>query len=48
MDCIVHGVAKSRIQVNDFHFHFLHNVMVTPLKSIVFSLKSLPLNLLSP
>ena len=22
MDCIVHGVAKSWIQLNDFHFHF--------------------------
>ena len=23
MDCIVHGVAKSRTQLSDFHFHFL-------------------------
>ena len=23
MDCIVHEVAKSRIQLSDFHFHFL-------------------------
>ena len=22
MDSIVHGVAKSRTQLNDFHFHF--------------------------
>ena len=22
MDCIVQGVAKSRTQLNDFHFHF--------------------------
>ena len=22
LDCIVHGVAKSRRQLNDFHFHF--------------------------
>jgi len=22
MDCIVHGMAKSRIQLSDFHFHF--------------------------
>ena len=22
MDCIVHGVAKSQTQLNDFHFHF--------------------------
>ena len=21
MDCIVHGVAKSRTQLSDFHFH---------------------------
>ena len=21
MDCIVHGVAKSRIRLSDFHFH---------------------------
>ena len=48
MDCIVHGVAESWIWLSDFHFHFLHNVMVTPLKSRVFILKSLPLNLLSP
>ena len=23
MDCIVHGVAKSRTGMSDFHFHFL-------------------------
>ena len=23
MDCIVHGVTKSRSQLSDFHFHFL-------------------------
>ena len=22
MDCIVHRVTKSQIQLNDFHFHF--------------------------
>ena len=22
MDCIVHGVAKSRTRLTDFHFHF--------------------------
>ena len=22
MDCIVHGVAKSRTQLSDFYFHF--------------------------
>ena len=24
MDCIVHGVAKSRTPLSDFHFHFHH------------------------
>ena len=23
MDCIVHGVTKSRTRLSDFHFHFL-------------------------
>ena len=23
MDCIVHGVAKSRTSLSDFHFHFI-------------------------
>ena len=23
MDCIVHGVAKSRTRLSDFHFHFV-------------------------
>ena len=23
MDCTFHGVAKSRTQLSDFHFHFL-------------------------
>ena len=22
MDCVVHGVAKSRTPLSDFHFHF--------------------------
>ena len=22
MDCVVHGVAKSRTQLSDFHFHY--------------------------
>ena len=26
MDCIVHGVAKSRTPLSDFHFHF-HTVL---------------------
>ena len=24
MDCIVHGVTKSQIQLSDFHFSFYH------------------------
>ena len=24
MDCTVHGVAKSRTRLSDFHFHFFH------------------------
>ena len=26
MDCIVHGVAKSRTQLSNFHFHFFSSV----------------------
>ena len=26
MDCIVHGVAKSRTQLRDFHFHFIRDI----------------------
>ena len=25
MDCIAHGITKSRTQLSDFHFHFLCN-----------------------
>ena len=28
MDCIIHGVTKSRTQLSDFHFH-LYNVLVS-------------------
>ena len=27
VDCIVHGVAKSRTRLSDFHFHFLSPVL---------------------
>ena len=27
MDSIVHGVAKSRTQLNDFHLHFLPRLL---------------------
>ena len=28
MDCMVHGVAKSRTRLNDFHFHPLLNIFI--------------------
>ena len=31
MDCIVHGVAKSRTRLSNFHFHFLSFLSVTAL-----------------
>ena len=30
MDCIVHGVAKSRTQLSNFHFHFQSPSCSTP------------------
>ena len=29
MDCIVHGVAKSRTRLNNFHSHFLCSIIIT-------------------
>ena len=29
MDCIVHGVAKSRARLSNFHFHFYNQIAVT-------------------
>ena len=26
VDCIIHGVPKSRTRLSDFHFHFLMNL----------------------
>ena len=28
MDCIVHGVTKSRTQLSDFHFHFHFHIYI--------------------
>ena len=28
MDCVVHGVAKSRIQLSDFHFTLFSQVIL--------------------
>ena len=31
MDCIVHGVTKSRTWLSDFHFHYIYNKRTSPL-----------------
>ena len=31
IDCLIHGVAKSQTQLNDFHFHFLGPSMLSPI-----------------
>ena len=36
MDCKVHGVTKSRTQLNDFHFHFISVSFLINLLSGVF------------
>ena len=30
MDCIVHGIPKSRTQLKDYHFHLGKNLMDVP------------------
>ena len=30
MDCMVHGVPKSRTRLSDFHFHFDSSVVKNP------------------
>jgi len=30
MDCMVHGVTKSRTRLSDFHFHFDSSVVKNP------------------
>ena len=37
MDYIVYGVAKSRTQLNDFHFHFfsVHRTIMGGLKYLI-------------
>ena len=39
MDCIVHGVAKSRTQLSDFHIHIHNGIMIMLLEERVFMLK---------
>ena len=36
MDCIVHGVAKSKTGLSEFHFHFLKKILhgVCPLNNL--------------
>ena len=42
MDCIVHGVAKSRTQLSDFHFHFVtKNIISDHFMSQYFLLESI-------
>ena len=36
MDCIVHGVTKSRTQLSNFHFHF-HFVVLSYMSLIILS-----------
>ena len=33
MDCIVHGVSKSRTRLSDFHFHFSVSALMSPQRS---------------
>ena len=39
MDCIAHGVAKSRTRLSDFHFHSLHRMQSVPLQCTVHGFK---------
>ena len=41
MDCIVHGVAKSRTRLSDFHFHFTFNFS-SGASLVAQSIKNLP------
>ena len=34
MDCIVHGVAKSRTRLSDFHFHFWASLVAQLVKNL--------------
>ena len=38
MDCTVHGVAKSRTRLSDFHFHFQCEAHWKPLTDKIWSL----------
>ena len=39
MDCIVHGVAKSRTQLSNFHFHFVSQTPFRVGNNFTFSCK---------
>ena len=39
MDCLVHGAAKSRTQLSDFHFHFMLIPGVVAQESLFFNLQ---------
>ena len=34
MDCIIHGVAKSRMRLSDFHFHYIVLGMIKKIEII--------------
>ena len=36
MDCIRHGVAKSRTRLSDFHFHFVSPLYLKLIKNLVY------------
>ena len=42
MDCIVHGVAKSKTGLSEFHFHFLKKILhgVCPLNNLNLKMQS--------
>ena len=40
MDCIVHGVARSRTRLSDFHFTSLVDVLITCFPSLKYKLSN--------
>ena len=36
MNCVVHGIAKSQIQLSDFHFHFQRHFQIKEIKRIYY------------
>ena len=42
MDYIVHGIAKSQIQLSNFHFHFTHQGRETVIETLAYCVHPLP------